>query len=88
MFCHCPALVVSSQKHYVLGIVELEAEQEDEDFDRVNASVNVVPQKEHLTVRSNVDNFFEHMNQIVELTVDVAHNDHRFLEVKHVGLGF
>lgn len=42
---HLAALVVSAEQHEVAAVVDLHADQQENDFHRVHAAVHVVPQE-------------------------------------------
>lgn len=88
VLCHSSGLVVTSEHNDVLGVVQFEAEKENAHFKREDATIDVISQEQKIGSRDAlwIDNLFEHVNHVKELTMDVTDDDDRLLDAKHVCL--
>ena len=76
--------MVSSENGQPFFEPDFDAEQQTDSFNRVVASIDIIPQKEVVGVR-NSTSYFEQFHQIVELSVDVTANIDRRPHVDHIG---
>lgn len=87
MLGHGARFVVASEHDHVARVVELEAEKEYAHFERIDTSIDVVAkeQKARRWDTLRVNDLLEHMDHIIELSVDVTDDNDRLLDAKHVG---
>ena len=85
---HGDRLVVSTEERDLRWKIDFEAEKENANLDGVVATVDVVAQEKHVGLGqiAVVNDLLEHVDHIVELAVDVAHDDHRLFDLDHVWL--
>ena len=78
--------MIAAQQCDLLGKIDFQRKEENTHFDRVIAAVYIIAKEKHVRLGqvSVVDYFFEHMDHIVKLSMDVAHNYHWFLDLYHV----
>lgn len=91
MFSHGSALVVSPQHNHLLRELDFHCVQEDEHFEREEAAIDVVSQKEKIDVwRASpwIDNLFEHMYHIKILAVNVSDDYYRLVHLQNVWFVF
>ena len=69
---HVLALVVAPQQEEVVGVLQLEGEQQADRLDGLLAPVDVVPQEQVVALRRGPADV-EQVAQVAELAVDVAH---------------
>lgn len=86
VLCHGTTFVIPSQHDNLFREVDLEAVQEHQHFQRENTSINIVTKEEQVSIGQSswVNNFFEHVDHVVELAVNVTNNDNRLLNFEHV----
>ena len=63
--------MVAAQQVYFVGEFYFVAEEEDDGFETAVAAVDIVAQEE-IGVRARGSQFFEDLEKVVELSVDVA----------------
>jgi hypothetical protein len=73
--------VVASQKEEVLRIFDLVAHEEEDCFQRMLASVNVISKEKKVRSRREAAHL-EHSDQIGVLTVNIAHNLDRRIQLE------
>ena len=79
------ALVIAAQEKEVLGVLDFEGENETDHLQAVFASVYVIAQEQVVRIRREAT-VFEHAQEIVELSVDVAAHFDRSLDLQQHGL--
>lgn len=79
------AFMVASDKRDEIGISDLVSKEQQEGLDAIEASVYEITQ-EQVVDWGDVTTFLEQLQQVVELTVDIAANCHRWIYSLHVAL--
>ena len=80
-------LVVASEEGYSVSVPHLEGQQEEEGLNAVPASINIVAQKYVVGV-GRVAPYFEELEQVVKLPVDVAADGDRRSNFDNIGFVF
>jgi hypothetical protein len=83
--CELSALVISSQHEQRLRIGDLECVEVEHDFSAEAAAVDVIAEEEVLRVL-RVSTDLEQSNEVEELSVDIAADGDRVLQLQHVRL--
>jgi len=88
MFRHGATFVISAQHNYIFGVIKLEAEQENADFEGKYASINIVAQEKQVRFWDalRVNHLLKHVDHVVELAVDVTNNNYGFIYAQHIRL--
>ena len=88
MLSHGSRLVIASKHDNVTWVVQLEAEEEDADFKGEDAAIDVITEEEQVCGGDalRVDDLLKHVDHVVELSMNVANDDHGLLYADHVWL--
>ena len=78
--------MIAAQQVHLAGVLGLQREQVRDALRLVLASIDVVAQEEHLRARAAEFLPSQHLNQVVELTMDVAHDDNLAVDAEEIGL--
>ena len=89
LLSHGPRLVVSSEEVDACRVLDLDGHQEGHYLQGLEASVDVVPQKDNLLVDAALVEQLDdrqYFEEVVQLPMDVAHNRHWVVDSNHIGL--
>ena len=78
--------MISSEENDVTGEVQLDGEEEDADFDALDAAVDVVAEEE-IVERTRFTCLGDHVEQVSVLTMDVANNADGLIDLHQVCFG-
>lgn len=84
-FSHVARLVIAPQKHNVPGEVLFDGEEQNAHFDSKDASVDIVAEEEVIET-ARLTSFADHVEQVSILSMDVADNADRLVDLNQVGL--
>ena len=83
-FSHVTGLVVSSKHHNIAWEVQFDREQENANFDALDATIYVVAQEE-IVKTARFASLADHVQKICVLSMDITDHTNRFFNMNQVG---